>query len=109
MRHLVKCWVEFFTPIRDGIKTFDIRRDDRDYQVGDQIVQLEYKHGIGTYTGREVACHITYIARGPKFGPFGLKDGYAILAITVIADQHVAPPGSAGPDPNMPAEGWRKP
>lgn len=82
-RHLVKCWVEFFAPIRDGLKTFDIRRDDRDYQVGDEIVQLEYRHGIGTYTGSEVCCIITYVARGKKFEPFGLKPGYAILAIDV--------------------------
>lgn len=82
VKHAVKCWVEFFEPISDGRKTFDIRRDDRDYQVGDQIVLLEYKHGIGTYTGREVACDITYVARGKKFEVFGLQSGHAILAIS---------------------------
>lgn len=82
VRHIVKCWVEFFEPIRTGIKTFDVRRDDRDYQVGDQITQLEYRHGVGVYTGREVNCDITYVARGPKFEAFGLMPGYAILAIT---------------------------
>lgn len=82
--HTVKCWTEFFGPISDGRKTFDLRIDDRDYQVGDNIIQEEFRHGVGEFTGRECRCEITYIGRGRSFERFGLAPGYAILAIKLV-------------------------
>lgn len=82
--HTVKCWPEYFDAIKDGRKTFDLRVDDRDYQVGDDMVQEEFKVHIGTYSGREFRCKITYVARGEQFERFGLKPGFACLGIKVI-------------------------
>lgn len=82
--HVVKCWPEFFAAIKDGVKTFDLRRDDRDYQVGDDMVQEEYRGGTGEYTGRELRCKITFIARGYSFEKFGLAPGFCCLAIKLI-------------------------
>lgn len=82
--HVVKCWPEFFEAIMNGEKTFDLRRYDRDYQVGDDMVQEEYKPHIGTYTGREFRCRINYILRGEKFQTFGLMPGFACLGISLV-------------------------
>lgn len=82
--HTVKCWPEYFEDIKEGKKPFDLRKDDRDYQVGDDVIQEEFKVHVGTYTGREVRVKITYVARGEQFERFGLKPGFCCLGIEVI-------------------------
>lgn len=82
--HVVKCWPEYFKAIQSGEKTFDLRFDDRDYQIGDDLVQEEFRVGVGEYTGRELRCKITFIARGEQFERFGLMKGYACLAIKLV-------------------------
>lgn len=64
--HVVKCWPEFFEEIAAGRKRAELRLADRDYQVGDHIIEQEYKPGSAAdcgYTGREVRVEITHVAR----------------------------------------------
>ena len=37
MKHSLKCWPDYFQPILDGIKTFDLRFNDRKFNVGDNV------------------------------------------------------------------------
>jgi len=76
--HKVKSWPEFFNDIADGTKTFDLRKNDRDYQVGDTIVFEEFKPRLGTYTGELVTCRIGHMLK--EFP--GLMPGYVILGLT---------------------------
>lgn len=76
MEHRVKCWPEYYAPIVAYQKHFDLRRDDRDYQVGDTLI-LEEWNERGGYTGSVVVCRITYILRTFP----GLVDGYCILSL----------------------------
>jgi len=84
MNHDVKCWPEYFEAMRVGDKPFDLRFNDRDYQVGDSVLMREWSPEEG-YTGRESANTITYILAGPFFNPShdritpGLTDGWVIL------------------------------
>jgi len=75
--HTVKSWPEYFAVIKIGSKTFDLRKNDRNYQEGDDVVFEEFRPGIGTYTGRSVRRRITYVLR--EFD--GLMPGYCILAL----------------------------
>jgi hypothetical protein len=60
--HRLKCWPEFFGPIKAGLKTHDLRRaDDRDFSVGDRMLLEEYDPESRSYTGRTVLVQITYI------------------------------------------------
>ena len=73
--HKVKCWPEFFQPMLNTLKRFDLRRDDRPegFQVGDQLLEQEWDptieepYGPGEggkykgYTGREVLVRVDYI------------------------------------------------
>lgn len=88
--HELKTWPEFFAPVFDGRKPFEIRENDRDYQVGDILCLREFipcpscngtrrvwpqgkkgasKHcdacdgqpNAGIYTGRDAVKCITYI------------------------------------------------
>ena len=60
--HRLKCWPEFFEPIRSGVKTHDLRRaDDRAFAVGDRMLLEEYDPESKAYTGRTLVVRITYI------------------------------------------------
>ena len=82
--HVLKTWPVYFDAVQKGEKTFEIRKDDRNFEVGDTIHLKEYRdYGypmVATvgYSGREMKRVITYIMRG---GQFGLEEGYVILGI----------------------------
>lgn len=81
MKHIEKkCLPEYYQAVRKRIKTFEIRKDDSDYEVGD-ILEL-YEWDGEKYTGHKIARQITYILRNAE--QYGLQDGYCILAIQPI-------------------------
>ena len=74
-------------PIIRGEKTFDVRRDDRDFAVGDDLTlretvssRLDMRVGGWPleYTGREWKGRITHVLRGPNYG---VQEGYSVLSI----------------------------
>ncbi len=77
--HEVKILPEYYTAVDKGIKTCELRKDDRGYNVGDLLMLREWQNGV--YTGRKKMFKITYILRDCGFG---LQDGYAILCIKPI-------------------------
>jgi murein L,D-transpeptidase YafK len=79
--HELKTNVEFFTAIYSGNKQFEIRKDDRDFEVGDELVLKEYSRENLQYTGRFLHRKVDYVLRG---GQFGLEDGYVIMSISKI-------------------------
>lgn len=54
--HELKIYPKYFEAILDGKKTFEIRKDDRDFQVGDSIVLKEWDNI--KYSGREIQAII---------------------------------------------------
>ena len=77
MIHELKILPEYFDEVRRGNKTFELRKDDRNYKVGDTLRLLEFDYG--TYTGRECNRTILYILRDVE--QYGLKEGFVILAM----------------------------
>lgn len=75
----MKILPKFFEPVKRGTKTFEIRKDDRDYKVGDVLVLKEWSDIVNNFTGRSVTKQISYIYRG--LGQYGLARGYVILSI----------------------------
>lgn len=74
MEHVLKIKDEYYEAVASGFKRFEIRKDDRGYQVGDTIrfTDLDGNQRRGVWA-------ITYILRDcPQYG---LKEGYAILGI----------------------------
>lgn len=78
--HHLKIWPNWFDAIRTGVKSYEIRRDDRGFSVGDLLVLEEYRPGM-EYTGRKLERRIAYISRGEDAESFGLKEGYCVLGI----------------------------
>lgn len=85
--HHLKCWPRLYEDQVKGLKPFDLRLDDRGYQVGDFLVQQEWApqkvndDGTheGVYTGREACYRITY-----KLIGWGLKERYCALTLQAV-------------------------
>lgn len=66
----------YFEELVNGNKTFEIRKNDRDYKVGLKLILREFKNN--TFTGRSIEKTVTYVFKG---GQYGLNKGYVILGI----------------------------
>jgi hypothetical protein len=81
MAHKLKIWPQYFQDVISGVKTFEIRRDDRDFQVGDNVVLREWDPEGRQYTGRAVTGVIIYILRD-DIG-FGICEGYCVFGMDI--------------------------
>lgn len=61
MTHHLKTWPRFYENVASGAKTFEIRKDDRDFNAGDVLVLQEYEPDAKAYTGRECAVRVTFV------------------------------------------------
>ena len=86
MIHELKILPEYFEAVTSGRKQFEIRKNDRDVKVGDQLILREYKKYIKhelpgltrptfSYTGDSYKAEITYIT------DYMQKSGYVVLGI----------------------------
>lgn len=75
IKHDLKLSYEYYDDVMMGRKNFELRKNDRDYQVGDVFVLREFKNG--SYTGRYFIQVIEYLLKDcPQYG---LMDGYCIF------------------------------
>jgi ParB family transcriptional regulator, chromosome partitioning protein len=88
--HELKTAPSSFRPVVEGYKTFEFRRDDRGFDVGD-ILRLREWTPAGSYTGRSIDVEVTYILCGPAFG---VPRGYVVMAIEVVSELVVADPAA---------------
>jgi|WetSurMetagenome_2_1015567.scaffolds.fasta_scaffold11134_8 hypothetical protein len=87
--HILKTWPEFFNDAILGIKSFELRKNDRDYQVGDELSLREFIPEIpstsdrsrGYFTGHVCRFRVIYVLKDFEFG---LEPGYCILGITIV-------------------------
>lgn len=71
--HELKITEPYFSDVAFGSKNFEIRKNDRDYKIGDILI-LKAWNGE-KYTGAEVRREITYIT------DYEQKPGYVVMAI----------------------------
>jgi hypothetical protein len=83
--HDLKSWPEYFEPVQKQLKTFELRKNDRNYQVGDTLILREWDPASKTYTGRTVSRRVTYILPHlPEAGcaaTFGLMADHVIMSL----------------------------
>jgi len=76
--HLLKAHPEYFNAVKDGIKTFEIRKNDRNFNVNDTITLQYYDPETKEYGRESIDFTVPYMMLG---GKFGLEEGYCILGM----------------------------
>lgn len=81
--HNLKILHKYYTALTSGRKNFELRKDDRNYCVGDTLLLLEIDD-TGRYTGQGQLRKISYILRDcPEYG---LLTGFCILGLQELSD-----------------------
>ena len=75
-RHHLKIKPAYFGAIVRGRKNFEIRKNDRNFNVGDILVLDEYTLKQG-FTGRWIECQVTYVLYDFEEG---LKAGFVVMS-----------------------------
>jgi hypothetical protein len=86
--HELKSWSRFFRPIVAGERTHELRRNDRDYRVGDRLLLREYDPDSKAYTGSHCEADITSMTSRDvpcAVSDEGLNPDFCILSIRVIS------------------------
>jgi hypothetical protein len=65
--HELKTWPEFFQALASGRKTFEVRKNDRGYAIGDCLLLREWNQHTETYSVMRRVT-VSYILHGPGFG-----------------------------------------
>lgn len=83
--HDLKSWPDFFAPILDGSKKFEVRNDDRHFHTGDVLNLREWDDRKGVYTGRSIKKKVTYILEGGGQGFIAPRAGigrhYVVMSL----------------------------
>lgn len=75
--HELKTETQYYQAVEAGLKTFELRVNDRDFKVGDMVTLVECCNGV--ITGRRrYPKEIKYILYG---GAFGLPETHCILQL----------------------------
>jgi hypothetical protein len=83
MKHILKIEPPFFQAVVDGLKTFEIRKDDRGFQAGDDLTLREFdpaykgyhRSEADMYTGRYHEAKIGYVTA------YEQKSGYVVFSV----------------------------
>lgn len=78
--HNLKTWPKYFWDVVRGEKEFEVRKDDRNFAVGDTIQLQEWSPEIAQFTGSHCNAEVVYKLNG---GQFGIADGYCVLGLRV--------------------------
>jgi hypothetical protein len=76
--HTLKTKPVFYKAVIENRKHFEIRKADRDFQVGDILCLQEYDEVLKAYTGNECFVKVTFLMPG---GQYGLNIDYCLMAI----------------------------
>lgn len=78
--HEIKLNRQFFPDVASGKKTFALRKNDRNYKVGDTVIFKEWDGR--DYIGGRIVTEITYIL--DEYTCIGLQPDYVILGIKIL-------------------------
>jgi hypothetical protein len=73
--HCLKTWPDYYAAVLSGVKTFEIRQNDRDFKVGDALVLQEFDPKAEYYTREMTTVIISYIT------DFAQQPGYVVMGI----------------------------
>jgi hypothetical protein len=82
--HVLKCWPEPFQAVVEHRKRFEVRRNDRDFAIGDYLRLAEWDPTVERFTGRQQLVRVTYMLSGAEAEVFGLLPDHVAMSIDVL-------------------------
>lgn len=89
--HTLKTWPRFYEAVFMGVKTFEVRRNDRGFQRGDKLRLVKWdpatelyvnKYGEPTpdfYDATQITVRVAYVLNG-----FGIEPGFVVMGIELV-------------------------
>ena len=84
MVHELKIGGDYFNLVKSGEKPFELRKNDRGFLAGHELLLREYNPHTQTYTGQTLRRKITYVLENNEAEEFGLKPGYCIMGLEEV-------------------------
>ena len=81
MKHTLKILPEFFEAVVNLEKTFEVRKNDRNFELDDGILLVEWDNDLKMHTGRKLWARIAYILDNPEY----CKKGYVVFGFELGA------------------------
>lgn len=85
--HQLKCHPEFFQASKHGLKPWELRKNDRDYQTGDTVILKQFNPASNAYDEKEkdIAFKIIAVFTG-KYLLGMIPDDMVILSLESIGE-----------------------
>lgn len=78
--HILKCWPEYFQAISTGSKSFELRKNDRDFKVGDTLILVEFDPKTQKFTGFKTKAEVDFLLKDFP----GLEPGYVVMSLASV-------------------------
>ncbi len=75
--HELKTWPDYFRAVQRAEKRFEVRKDDRDFKVGDEVILREYRPDTNEYTGRKLGFEVGFVLRDFP----GVAEGFVVMQL----------------------------
>ena len=80
INHRIKCVQPYFLEVWNGQKKFEVRINDRNYNVGDIVMMDCFDKESDQITGATMNIRITYLIENFE----GLKEGWCVFGFDII-------------------------
>ena len=84
MTHDLKCVPPYFSMVRSGLKTFEVRKRDRAFIAGDKLLLREWIDDQQAYTGEVCLVDVTFVLNG---GRFGIDPEYCVMSVRLAKQE----------------------
>lgn len=85
-QHELKTDPSAFDALWDEIKSYELRKNDRKFKVGDILDLRDFDAELGTYGGRWIIAEVTHMTPG---GKYGLPTWLCCMSIRILS-KHLA-------------------
>lgn len=90
MMHDLKCWPEYFSDVESGIKTFELRVNDRNYRIGDLLFLREFCPEKQEYTGKKIMRFVSYVFPLSAIPPGSVRIKPSVI-MAIVPFEHQEP------------------
>jgi len=80
VKHELKCDPIYFQQVWDLKKKSELRKNDRSFRQGDQVLLREYSRTNKKYSGRQIRTEISYVTDFPE----ALQNDFVMICLETI-------------------------